>query len=153
MVVTFEKKIAILTCNLPNVCCRKEEPRQFTTSSSKGDTTMTNPKYRFFRDELENDDVLRYANGKEVTFEPSTNELKEGVKRIVKELEARGFRRTAHQCQNSVGFTKTEFCKSAYIGSQEFSSTRAALNSTSSEMASRLQRNLDGRTRRRFVRR
>ena len=112
-----------------------------------------NPKYRFFRDELENDDVLRYANGKEVTFEPSTPELKEGVKRIVKELEARGFRRTSSQCQNSVSFSKPEFCKAAYIGSREFSSTRAALNSTSSEMASSLQRNLDGRTRRRFVRR
>lgn len=77
---------------------------------------MTNPKYKFFRDELENDDVLRYANGKEVTFEPSTPELKEGVKRIVEGLEARGFRRTAHQCQNSVSFSRPEFCKSAYIG-------------------------------------
>ena len=75
-----------------------------------------NPEYRFFRDELENDDVLRYANGKEVTFEPSTPELKAGVKRIVKELEARGFRRTANQCQNSVSFSRPEFCKSAYIG-------------------------------------
>ena len=90
---------------------------------------------------------------KEVTFEPSTPSLSSGVKRIVKYLEARGFRRTAHQCQNSVSFSRPEFCKSAYIGSREFSSTRAALNSTSSEMASSLQRNLDNRTRRRFVRR
>ena len=75
-----------------------------------------NPQYKFFYDELENDDVLRYANGKEVTFEPSTPELKKGVERIVKELEARGFRRTSSQCQNSVSFSKPEFCKAAYVG-------------------------------------
>ena len=77
---------------------------------------MTNPKYKFFYDELENDDVLRYDNGKEVTFEPSTPELKKGVERIVKELEARGFHRTSSQCQNSVSFSKPEFCKAAYVG-------------------------------------
>lgn len=77
---------------------------------------MTNPKCKFFRDELSENDVLHYANGKEVTFEPSTNELKEGVKRIVKELEARGFRRTATSSQYSVSFSKPEFFKSAYVG-------------------------------------
>lgn len=77
---------------------------------------MTNPKYKFFRDELSENEVVRYSNGKEVSFEPSTPELKEGVKRIVKELEARGFRRTATSSHNSVSFSKTEFCKSAYVG-------------------------------------
>lgn len=77
---------------------------------------MTNPKYKFFYDELENDDVLRYANGKEVSFKPSTPELKEGVERIVKELEVRGFRRTATGSQNSVSFSRPEFCKAAYVG-------------------------------------
>lgn len=77
---------------------------------------MTNPQCKFFYDELNEEEVVRYSNGKEVSFEPSTPELKEGVERIVKELEARGFRRTAHQCQNSVSFSRPEFCKAAYIG-------------------------------------
>lgn len=77
---------------------------------------MTNPQYKFFRDELKETEVVRYSNGKEVSFEPSTPELKEGVERIVKELEARGFRRTSTGSQNSVSFSRPEFCKAAYVG-------------------------------------
>ena len=40
---------------------------------------MSNPKHKFFRDELTENEVVRYDNGKEVTFEPSTPELKEGA--------------------------------------------------------------------------
>ena len=77
---------------------------------------MTNPKYNFFYDELKETEVVRYDNGKEVTFEPSTPELKEGAEKIIKELEARGFRRTATSSQYSVSFSKPEFFKSAYVG-------------------------------------
>lgn len=77
---------------------------------------MSNPKHKFFRDELTEKEVTRYDNGKEVTFEPSTPELKEGAEKIIKELEARGFRRTATSSQYSVSFSKPEFFKSAYIG-------------------------------------
>lgn len=77
---------------------------------------MPNPKHKFFRDELTENEVVRYDNGKEVTFEPSTPELKQGAEKIIKELEARGFRRTATSSQYSVSFSKPEFFKSAYIG-------------------------------------
>lgn len=77
---------------------------------------MANPKYKFFRDELTENEVLRYSNGKEVAFEPSTPELKECAERIIKALEARGFRQTAGSGPRSINFSKPEFCKAAYVG-------------------------------------
>jgi len=77
---------------------------------------MANPKYKFFRDELAESEVPRYSNGKEIAFEPSTSELKEGAERIIKALEARGFRRTAGGNPRSISFSKPEFCKAAYVG-------------------------------------
>lgn len=77
---------------------------------------MANPKYKFFRDELTENEVPRYDNGKEQIFNPSTPELKEGAERIIKALEARGFRRMKGGCPWSVSFSKPEYCKAAYVG-------------------------------------
>jgi hypothetical protein len=77
---------------------------------------MANPKHKFFRDELTETEVPRYSNGKEIAFEPSTPELKEGAERIIKALEARGFRRMRGGCPQSVSFSKPERCKAAYVG-------------------------------------
>lgn len=77
---------------------------------------MANPKYKFFRDELTENELPRYSNGKEITFEPSTPELKEGAERIIKALEARGFRQMSGSCHRSISFSKPEFCKAAYVG-------------------------------------
>lgn len=77
---------------------------------------MANPKHKFFRDELTENEVPRYSNGKEIAFIPSTPELKEGAERIIKALEARGFRRMTGSNPRSVSFSKPEFCKAAYVG-------------------------------------
>lgn len=77
---------------------------------------MANPKYKFFRDELTENEVARYSNGKEIVFEPSTPELKEGAERIIKALEARGFRQMKGGNLRSISFSKPEFCKAAYVG-------------------------------------
>jgi hypothetical protein len=77
---------------------------------------MANPKYKFFRDELAESEVPRYSNGKEIAFEPSTPELKEGAERIIKALEARGFRRMVGSNPRSISFSKPEFCMAAYVG-------------------------------------
>jgi hypothetical protein len=77
---------------------------------------MANPKYKFFRNELTENEIPRYSNGKEIAFEPSTPELKEGAERIIKALEARGFLRTVDCSQHSISFSKPEFCKAAYVG-------------------------------------
>ena len=77
---------------------------------------MANPKYKFFRDELTENEVSRYSNGKEIAFAPSTPELKEGAERIIKALEARGFRRMSGSDPRSISFSKPEFCKAAYVG-------------------------------------
>jgi hypothetical protein len=77
---------------------------------------MANPKYKFFRDELTETEVPRYSNGKEIAFTPSTPELKEGAERIIKALEARGFRQMTNADHRSISFSKPEFCKAAYVG-------------------------------------
>lgn len=77
---------------------------------------MANPKHKFFRDELTETEVPRYSNGKEIAFSPSTPELKEGAERIIKALEARGFRQMAFSDHRSISFSKPEFCKAAYVG-------------------------------------
>lgn len=77
---------------------------------------MANPKHKFFRDELTETEVPRYSNGKEIAFSPSTPELKEGAERIIKALEARGFRQMAFADHRSISFSKPEFCKAAYVG-------------------------------------
>jgi hypothetical protein len=77
---------------------------------------MANPKYKFFRHELTETEVPRYSNGKEIAFEPSTPELKEGAERIIKALEARGFLRAAGGNPRSISFSKPELCKAAYVG-------------------------------------
>ena len=77
---------------------------------------MANPKYKFFRHELTENELPRYSNGKEITFEPSTPELKEGAERIIKALEARGFRQLTGSNPRSVSFSKPESCKAAYVG-------------------------------------
>lgn len=77
---------------------------------------MANPKYKFFRDELTENEVFRYSNGEEIMFKPSTPELKEGAERIIKALEARGFRQMSGGNPRSISFSKPEFCKAAYVG-------------------------------------
>ena len=77
---------------------------------------MANPKYKFFRHELTENEVSRYSNGKEIAFEPSTPELKEGAERIIKALEARGFLQMRGSNPRSISFSKPEFCKAAYVG-------------------------------------
>lgn len=77
---------------------------------------MANPKHKFFRHELSDKEVLRYSNGKEIAFQPSTPELKEGAERIIKALEARGFRQMRGGNPRSISFSKPEFCKAAYVG-------------------------------------
>lgn len=77
---------------------------------------MANPKYKFFRDELAENEIPRYSNGKEIAFRPSTPELKEGAERIIKALEARGFRRMVGSNSHSISFSKPEYCKAAYVG-------------------------------------
>lgn len=77
---------------------------------------MANPKYKFFRHELTENEVLRYSNGKEIAFEPSTPELKEGAERIIKALEARGFLRMRGGNTRSISFSKPDRCKAAYVG-------------------------------------
>ena len=77
---------------------------------------MTNPAYKFFHDELSENEILRYDNDKVIKFEPSTQELKEGAERIIKELESRGFRKMKSTNINSISFSKPEFCKAAYVG-------------------------------------
>jgi hypothetical protein len=77
---------------------------------------MANPKHKFFRHELTEIEVPRYSNGKEIAFEPSTPELKEGAEKIIKALEARGFLRMSGSNPRSVSFSKPEFCKAAYVG-------------------------------------
>jgi hypothetical protein len=77
---------------------------------------MANPKHKFFRDELTENEVPRYSNGEEVAFRPSTPELKEGAERIIKALEARGFRQMTGADSRSISFSKPEFCKAAYVG-------------------------------------
>lgn len=77
---------------------------------------MANPKHKFFHDELAEHEVPRYNTGKEIAFEPSTPELKEGAERIIKALEARGFRQMVNADHRSISFSKPEFCKAAYVG-------------------------------------
>lgn len=77
---------------------------------------MANPKYKFFRNELTENEVPRYSNGEEIAFEPSTPELKEGAERIIKALEARGFLQMKGGSPHSISFSKPEFCKAAYVG-------------------------------------
>lgn len=77
---------------------------------------MANPKYKFFRNELTENEVLRYSNGKEIAFQPSTPELKECAERIIEGLEARGFLQMRGGNSRSISFSKPEFCKAAYVG-------------------------------------
>lgn len=77
---------------------------------------MANPKYKFFRNELNENEVFRYSNGEEIAFHPSTPELKEGAERIIKALEARGFLQMSGSSPRSISFSKPEFCKAAYVG-------------------------------------
>ena len=77
---------------------------------------MKNPQYKFFQDDLANHEVPRYSDGSVIEFKPSTPELKLGADRIIRELEARGYRRMRGQNWNSISFSKPEYCKAAYIG-------------------------------------
>lgn len=77
---------------------------------------MNNPTYKFFQDELTNEEIARYSNGNPIEFNPSTPELKAGADRIIRELEARGYRRMRSASSDSVAFSKSEYCMAAYVG-------------------------------------
>lgn len=77
---------------------------------------MTNPKYKFFRSELADHEILKYSNGREIEPRWSTKELKEGAERVIAELEKRGYKRMRFASNTSISFSKPEFCNSAYVG-------------------------------------
>ena len=77
---------------------------------------MNNPTYKFFQDELSHEEITRYSNGNPIEFNPSTPELKAGAERIIRELEARGYRRMRNASQNTVSFSKPEYCMATYVG-------------------------------------
>lgn len=77
---------------------------------------MNIPKYKFFQSELKDWEIGRYSNGKEVTPTFSTPEVKDGIDRITKELEARGYKRMRNTSGSCISFSKPEYCMSAYIG-------------------------------------
>lgn len=76
---------------------------------------MTNPKYKFFQDELESWELEKYGDGKYVQPHWSTEELKDCADRIAKELEARGFR-LMRVSGFGYAYAKPEHCKAAYVG-------------------------------------
>jgi hypothetical protein len=77
---------------------------------------MNNPVYKFFFDELEENEIFRYSNGTIIEMRPSNPNLSEGFERIVKELESRGYRRMKGQTNRSCCFSKPEYCNAAFIG-------------------------------------
>lgn len=77
---------------------------------------MNNPTYKFFYNELESHEIPRYSNGNPIVFDPSTAELKAGATRIIKALEARGYRAMVTQQFNTAYFSKPEYCFAAYVG-------------------------------------
>ena len=85
-------------------------------NSNFGDFNMINPVYKFFFDELEENEIPRYSNGTIIEMKPSTPELSKGFERIVKELESRGYRRMKGQTNSSCCFSKPEYCNAAFIG-------------------------------------
>ena len=66
---------------------------------------MNNPAYKFFQDELASAEIERYSDGNPFEFKPSTPELKAGADRIIRELEARGYRRMRSSSRDSVAFS------------------------------------------------
>lgn len=75
-----------------------------------------NPAYKFFFDELADNEIQRYSNGNPIEFNPSTPELKAGAERIINALEARGYRVMRGQCPTSISLSKPEYCMAAYVG-------------------------------------
>jgi hypothetical protein len=76
---------------------------------------MANPKYKFFWNELTEEEKPHYSDGSVIKFRGSTPELAEGAKRVAEALEARGYKMTG--CgERSMSFSKPEFCKAAYVG-------------------------------------
>lgn len=77
---------------------------------------MSNPKYKFFQSELEDWEISRYNDGSEVRPHFSTPEVEQGINRIRKELEARGYQLMKGGCGSSLSFSKPEYCMAAYLG-------------------------------------
>lgn len=77
---------------------------------------MQNPKYKFFRDELEDFEVSHFQDRSEIGGNWSTPEISAGVEKIIIELENQGFKRTVNISQNSLSFAKPEHYNAAYIG-------------------------------------
>lgn len=77
---------------------------------------MQNPKYKFFRHELEDHEVLRYNTGVEIGGNWSTPEIAAEVERITAELEKRGYKRTVCADHSMISFAKPEDYSSAYVG-------------------------------------
>lgn len=77
---------------------------------------MDVPKYKFFRSELTEEwEFPRYSNGKIGRAYFSTQEVKAGMDRIRKELEARGYQLMG-EGRDGFTFSKPEYCKAAYLG-------------------------------------
>lgn len=77
---------------------------------------MANPKYKFFQEELTNDELPRFSDGNIATLHFATPEIDACVKRIQAELEKRGYKMLRHHDGNGFSYAKPEDCKSAYIG-------------------------------------
>ena len=74
------------------------------------------PKYKFFQNELTEEwEFARYSNGKIGRVYFSTPDVKAGMDRIRKELEARGYQLMG-EGRDGYTFSKPEYCKAAYLG-------------------------------------
>ena len=77
---------------------------------------MENPKYKFFLDEYTLEERPRYSNGKLQETYWSTPELEAGAKRVIAEMQRRGYRIFGVGAGTAISFSKPEFISSAYIG-------------------------------------
>ena len=77
---------------------------------------MTNPKYKFFYDECNEDEFPRWSNGEIITYTPSSPRLKECFERIKAGLLKRGYKEMISAGGKNAYFSKPEYCKAAYIG-------------------------------------